>query len=191
MKELVSWAAGDLVLRAYEVDDLPDLQAAFADPLVRAWNPGPAEGGSAVTEWMSERNDWSTGSHASWALGGADGRLLGAVSLHKIDLEQADAEVGYWLAPWARGRGWGALAVSAAARFGFEQLHLHRLHLFHAVENQASCRLATTAGFALEGRLRQSYRLAGGPYHDEHLHARLASDPEPDLSSGSAASAVR
>lgn len=188
MNELVSWPADHLVLRAYEVDDLPDLQAAFADPLVRAWNPGPAEGGQAVVEWMSERNDWSTESHASWALGGADGRLLGAVSLHRIDHEQADAEVGYWLAPWARGRGWGALAVSAAARFGFEQLHLHRLHLFHAVENQASCRLATTAGFALEGRLRQSYRLAGGPYHDEHLHARLAGDPEPDLSAGSAVS---
>jgi RimJ/RimL family protein N-acetyltransferase len=189
MRQLVSLPAGDLVLRSYVAADLSDLRAAFADPLVKTWNPGPSdddESGTMAAAWMSERNDWSNGSHASWAVGAADGRLLGSVSLHKIDHEQNDAEVGYWLAPWARGHGWGALAVAAAARFGFERLHLHRLHLFHAVENEASCRLATTAGFALEGLLRESYRFADGRYHDEHLHGRLADDPEPHLLPGSA-----
>ena len=40
----------------------------------------------------------------------------------------------------------------------------------------SSCRVAEIAGFGLEGRLRQSYRYPDGVYHDEHLHARLASD---------------
>jgi len=174
----VTVPGADLVLRPFDREDLPDLLAAFADPLVRTWNPGPddEDGVGAGQRWMDDRNDWSDGTHASWAVGGLDGRLLGSVSLYKIDHDQLDAEVGYWLAPWARGRGWGARAVDAAAGFGFGDLDLHRLHLFHAEENVGSCRLATAAGFALEGRLRQSYRYPDGNYHDEHLHARLASD---------------
>lgn len=31
-------------------------------------------------------------------------------------------------------------------------------------------------GFLLEGTLRESYRYADGRFHDEHLHARLATD---------------
>src|SRR5690349_6626020 len=101
---------------------------------------------TAVHAWIDGRNDWSDGFHASWAISDATGALLGSVSVHKIDPEQADAEVGYWVAPWARGRGRGAAAVTAAAKFGFEDMHLHRLHLFHAVENVGSCRVAAAAG---------------------------------------------
>ena len=32
------------------------------------------------------------------------GRLLGNVSVHQIDHRQQDAEIGYRVAPWARGR---------------------------------------------------------------------------------------
>ena len=97
--------------------------------------------------------------------------------LHKFDVEQGDADAGYWIAPWARGRGTGAVALATAAGFAFTDLQLHRLHLYHAVENVRSCRVAAAAGFTLEGRLRQSHRYADGDYHDEHLHARLATDP--------------
>ena len=166
-------------LRSFRDDDVPALQAAFADIDVLAWNPGPeaGAGASAVLGWLRERNDWSDGSHASWAISDPSLTLLGSVSLHRIDETQADAEVGYWVAPWARGRGLAARAVGAATGYGFAELQLHRLYLFHAVENVASCRVAEVAGFALEGRLRQSYRYADGAYHDEHLHARLTSDP--------------
>jgi RimJ/RimL family protein N-acetyltransferase len=105
------------------------------------------------------------------------GQLLGSVSLHKFDPEQVDAEAGYWIAPWARGRRTGTLALATAERFAFPDLQLHRLHLYHAVENVRSCRVADAAGFTLEGRLRQSHRYADGDYHNEHLHARLATDP--------------
>jgi RimJ/RimL family protein N-acetyltransferase len=168
----------DVWLRPFSVDDVPALRAAFADPDVLAWNPGPerSEGVAAVESWLQERNDWEDGSHASWAISDPSLTLLGSVSLHKLDVEQADAEVGYWVVPWARGRGLAARAVAAAAQFGFSELRLHRLYLFHAVENQGSCRVAEVAGFGLERRLRQSYRYRDGVYHDEHLHARLASD---------------
>ena len=46
------------------------------------------------------------------------------------------------------------------------------------VDNPASCRVATRAGFALEGTHRSSFRYGDGRLHDEHSHARLAADAE-------------
>jgi len=177
------WTGDGIVLRAFDWSDEADLAEVFADPGILTCNPGPPEGALA---FMRERNDWSAGTHASWAVAAAGaspgagpeqaGRLLGSVSLHKIDRDQGDAEVGYWVAPWARRRGVGAAAAAAAAAYGFERLGLHRAYLFHAVENTASCAVARRAGFTLEGTLRQSFRYADGRHHDEHLHARLVTD---------------
>jgi RimJ/RimL family protein N-acetyltransferase len=60
--------------------------------------------------------------------------------------------------------------------FGFGELGLERLELFHALENTASCSAAQKAGFVVEGTLRRSYRYSDGILHDEHLHARLRDD---------------
>ena len=125
---------------------------------------------------MARRNDWSETDHASWAVADPSGRLVGSVSVHKIDPDQADAEIGYWVAPWARRQGHAARAVVAASRFAFAQLGLHRLYLYHAVDNPGSCMVARAAGFAHEGTLRQSFRYSDGVYHDEHLHGLLVGD---------------
>jgi len=174
--ELVRVEAPGLLLRGFEPTDAADLLAAFADEDIARWNPGPVGPEGAAT-FMADRNDW-TGNHASWAVADTSDRLIGSVSLHKIDPDQADAEIGYWIAPWARRRGQATGSVLAAAGFAFEQLGLHRVYLYHAVENPGSCGVARSAEFVHEGTLRQSYRYADGIYHDEHLHALLSSDVE-------------
>lgn len=163
-------------LRAFRRSDAESLLAAFADPEIARWNPGP-DGPEPVTAFIAARNDWSDGGHASWAITDVADRLVGSVSLYKIDREQLDAEIGYWVSPAARGRGHAAAAVVAATRFGFAELGLHRVHLYHSVANPGSCAVARSAGFRLEGTLRQSFRYADGAFHDEHLHARLSDDP--------------
>ena len=173
--QLVRIEAPGLVLREFGPDDVDDLLAAFADPEVALWNPGPA-GDDAATDFMGSRNDWSAGDHASWAVADPTGRLVGSVSLHRIDQEQLDAEVGYWVAPWGRRRGYAATALGAATRFGVHELGLHRIYLYHAVDNAGSCGVATAAAFVHEGTLRESYRYADGVFHDEHLHAVLSRD---------------
>jgi len=140
-----------LLLREFRSTDTADLLAAFADEEIARWNPGPADPES-VAEFMAGRNDWSTSRHASWAVADPSDRLIGSVSLHKIDLEQADAEMGYWIAPWARRQGQAARAVVAASRFAFDRLGLHRVYLYHAVENLGSCGVARAAGFLHEAR---------------------------------------
>ena len=106
----------------------------------------------------------------------AEGQLVGQVSIHSLDEEIGTGEIGYWLTPSGRGRGIGAAAVDTATRFAFHEIGLARIELFHAVENEASCRLATRCGYLLEGTARQSFVYGDGLRHDEHLHARLASD---------------
>jgi RimJ/RimL family protein N-acetyltransferase len=96
--------------------------------------------------------------------------------VHRIDREQDEGEIGYWIAPDARGRGLAARAAGAACRWAFTDLGLHRIQLFHAVENTASARVAEKAGFTREGRLRQSHRYGDGQRHDELLWGRLATD---------------
>jgi RimJ/RimL family protein N-acetyltransferase len=145
---------------------------AFADPEMALWNPGPTTESEAV-EWLRKRNDWTSGDHASWAISDADDHLLGGISMHHIEFKNRDAEVGYWVAPWARRRGVGRGALTMLANFGFAQLTMHRIYLYHAVENTASCRLACSVGFRQEGELRASYRCGDDRYHDEHLHGLL------------------
>lgn len=93
-----------------------------------------------------------------------------------IDFAQLNAEVGYWVVPAARRRGVATQAVALAAGCAFTTLGLHRIQLYHSVANVASCAVARAAGFVYEGMLRESYRYPAGKFHDEHLHARLATD---------------
>jgi RimJ/RimL family protein N-acetyltransferase len=174
-------AAGRLLLRPWRDDDLPAVVAALQDPEIALWNSGGGTSADEVAAMLRRRQDWSAGDHASLAVvDAAGGRLLGSVSLHSIDREQADAEIGYWTVPAARGRGVAAAAVVAVCGWAFPALGLDRVELLHAVENTASGRVAAKAGFVLEGRLRRSYRYGDGVKHDELLWSRLADDPPPD-----------
>lgn len=164
-----------VILRSFADADVPMLVELFADAEVARWNPGPITV-DEIRAWVNRRNDWAGGEHASWAVSDPDGVLLGSISLYKIDPDQKKAEIGYQTAPWARRRGVAAAAVNTAVRAAFDGIGLHRLTLYHAVDNDASCRVAIRTGFQLEGLLRQGYRYGDGTYHDEHVHGLLAAD---------------
>jgi RimJ/RimL family protein N-acetyltransferase len=179
--EQVEIAAGRLQLRPPSESEAADALAMLLDPDIARWNPGPDRLDlDEVRAWCRRGADWSNGGHATFsALDATSGRLLGNVSLHKIDHEQQDAEIGYRVAPWARGQGVATAGVATVARWAFAALGLVRIQAFHAAVNVGSCRVAEKAGFPLEGTMRQSFVYGDGLRYDEHLHARLASDPDP------------
>ncbi len=180
--EPVSLQAGAVRLRPWRPDDVDAVLAALVDPETTLWNAGWVQTREDALVWLERRQDWSVSDHASWAVeDAATGELLGSVSLHSIDRDANDAEIGYWTVPAARGRGVAAAAVDAACRWGFATLPIDRVELCHAVENVASGRVAEKAGFVYEGRLRRSYRYGDGEKHDELLWVRLADDPAPAL----------
>ena len=178
--EPVALPAGWVRLRPWREDDADAALAALLDPVTRLWNASWVHTREDAVAWLDRRRDWSLGDHASWAVeDAATGVLLGSVSLHSIDRDQNDAEIGYWTVPAARGRGVAASAVDAACRWAFGALPVDRIELCHAVENVASGRVAEKAGFTYEGHCRRSYRYGDGVKHDELLWARLAGDPVP------------
>lgn len=171
-----------ITLAAFSSVDVDTLRTVFADPEVQRWNPAPAEGDDPVewvSEWLRRRNDWTLGDHVSWAVRDDDDVLVGSVSLHHVDLDQGDAEIGYWVTPPARRRGHAGRAVAVAVDYAFDRIGLRRVYLYHATANVASCRIADRCGFLLEGTLRESHRYGDDVYHDEHIHGRLATDARP------------
>ena len=168
-----------LRLRPWRPDDITAVWAAFQDPDIRLWNGGGVRSREDALVLLGRRIDWSSGDHASWAVVDGGDVVLASVSLHSIDRFQNDAEIGYWTAPAARGRGVAAVAVDAVCRWGSGTLPIDRIELCHAVENTASGRVAEKSGFTFEGRLRRSYRYGDGVKHDELLWARLVDDPAP------------
>lgn len=167
----------ELVLRPWRDDDVRVLCAAAQDPVLRRWNGEEATTPDGARARLARIAAWSD-EHCSWAVEDA-GVLVGSMSLHEIDRDQAEGEVGYWVAAPARGRGIAARVTDAVCRWAFPTLELDRIQLFHAVENTASARVAAQAGFTQEGRLRRSYRYPDGVKHDELLWSRLSDDPAP------------
>ncbi|WP_067185825.1 GNAT family N-acetyltransferase [Microtetraspora niveoalba] len=127
---------------------------------------------------------WITGvSRETWKRGGADyavtdtatGELLGVAGLKPLD-PLGNGEVGYWVAPWARGRGVATAAVRALAELAFAQ-GVPRIALIAEIENIASQRVALAAGFRREGVLRAAQGSRDGSRADMAAFARLATDP--------------
>jgi RimJ/RimL family protein N-acetyltransferase len=179
--EPVELTAGPFRLRPWRPEDVDAVWKAFQDPDLQLWNGSGVVSREDALALVGRRLDWTSGTHASWVAVDDAEVLLGSVSLHTIDRLQNDAEIGYWTAPEARGRGIAAIATDAACRWGFGALPIDRIELCHAVENEASRRVAEKAGFTFEGRLRRSFRYGDGVKHDELLWARLADDPAPEF----------
>lgn len=97
------------------------------------------------------------------------------------------ADVGYAVHPDARGRGVGTRALRLLTRWLLEDEggpHQVRVQLDHSVENTASCRVATGAGYEREGvrraylPLRDPDAPGGERRHDVCLHGRLSPELE-------------
>jgi RimJ/RimL family protein N-acetyltransferase len=171
--------AGDLTLRPWTEDDAAAVLTALADPLLVRWNPRlPLADLDAARRWLAARSaGWASGDACSWAVvDSATGELLGSTGLRYIDPIDHGAVASYWTASPARGRGIAPAALTAASDWAFANLESHRVQLAHVLANEASCRVAAKAGFALEATIRDSCLLRDG-FSDEHLHARLATDP--------------
>ena len=169
----VTLTGDGLRLRPWTDDDAGAVLAGLSDHEVARWNPRlPLRDLAAARGWIAGRSErWADGRAASWAVE-EEGVVVGSVSLREVNQVDRWATASYWTLPAARGRGVAPRALGLAAAYAVEGLGLHRVQLQHVLENTASCRVATKAGFALEGTQLGSCLLADG-FADEHLHARV------------------
>ena len=172
-----------MVLRRPVDEDAPDALLLCTDPEVARWNPvSTVVDLDTALEWCRRPADGAEGAAYTWhAADGASGRLLAQCSVFGVEEEHGLAGVGYRVAPWARDQHVGRTVLDAVTRWAFHELGLARLELHHSVPNVGSCRVATAAGYLLEGVPRSQYVDGDGVRQDCHLHGRLVTDPEPDL----------
>nr|BFE64289.1 GNAT family N-acetyltransferase [Dactylosporangium thailandense] len=167
--------AEGLTLRPWRLADQPAVLAAYSDPAIQRWHCRAMDDDEAAAWVAAWPERWSTETRAGWAITTDGDEVAGQISLRALQLVDGQAEVSYWVLPAFRGRRIAPRALGALAGWVFGTLGLHRLEVRHSVENTASCRVATVAGFAAEGVQRKALRHLDG-WHDMHVHARLDSD---------------
>lgn len=163
-----------LALRPWADSDIRPLIDIYRDPLLRKWTRLPVTGVEDAMRWLALQSDgWRTGQRLSFAVLEGD-RLVANVALKRGAVPGDCAEVGYWTAAEARGRGIASRAVAALTDWAFDTLDgVTRLELLHQIDNIASCRVAEKTGYVYRRTLtaRPPFPLAG------HQHVRQASRP--------------
>jgi [ribosomal protein S5]-alanine N-acetyltransferase len=155
----VTLAAGRQVLRPFEASDAADVHVVWNDeeylrfaPVGLRYANGSLE---EAVEWCTNSAEQGRAAGRGIAFAGiADGRLVCQVGLFGPDWTKMIAEIHYWTAPWARGRGYAAEAAKAVARWALAEREFARITLQAVTENTASLRVAERAGFVFEGVLR-------------------------------------
>ena len=182
---LVTLTTPRLVLRPFGPGDAQDVHAVWHDArFVDAAPLGYAYAGADLdtalswcTSGIEERR--RTGKGIGFAVVPREGgRLVGHVSLFSVDWTAMSAEMHYWTAPWARGRGVAAEAAAAVARWALTEQGFHRIALQAAPANAASRHAAERAGFRAEGVLR-NVAVSRSGRHDLVMYSMIPSDLSP------------
>jgi RimJ/RimL family protein N-acetyltransferase len=118
----------------------------------------------------------SEGSREAFAVVGDADEFLGIVMAPRIDRDADTAELGYLVAPEARGRGVATEALRQLTAWAFEELGMLRLELMISVDNGASKKVAERCGYRREGVLRSAY-VKQGRREDTEIWSRLPTDP--------------
>jgi RimJ/RimL family protein N-acetyltransferase len=108
----------------------------------------------------------------------ASGAFIGIVSLVQVDLISANACFGIIIGdkPY-QGGGRGRDAMDMMLNYGFSMLGLHRVYLHVPAYNERAYSLYSSAGFKVEGVMREHVFLNGG-YHDVNVMGLLKADVE-------------
>lgn len=148
-----------VVLRPLTMDDVDAVLAMCQDPQVQQWKtvPVPYLREDAEEFIDTATRGWIEGTALTLAIEALDDasqpRYAGHLALLRPD-RAAGADVGFALAPWARGRGVMSRALRMMLTFGFTQLELQVVHWQAHEGNWASRRVAWACGFRVEGLVR-------------------------------------
>jgi RimJ/RimL family protein N-acetyltransferase len=160
-----------LHLRPWRLADVTALVEVCRDPVLRRWTShSVVENDEDGLRWIrSQQRSREAGDRFSFAVledltgpgpgpgpGPGQGELVGQVVLKEVAPGRQSAEVGYWTAAHARGRGVAPRALDALTTWAFGTfdtggpVRLQRLELLHQEDNLASCRVAHKSGYELD-----------------------------------------
>ena len=168
-----------LVLRPWRMDDVAPLVEVCRDPVLRRWTSHVVESDADGARWVeTQQRGWAAGNRFGFAVleaqtGPDREQLVGNVVLKDVAAGKPTAEVGYWTAAHARGRGVATRALEVLSDWAlrtFEADGLECLQLLHQVDNLASCRVAVKSGYDFDSVLPA---VPPSFPRDGHLHTRI------------------
>jgi PPOX class probable FMN-dependent enzyme len=168
---------GELRFVPLSEDHVEALEQLVADPDVLRFTrvPEPVPQGF-VRAWIARYEEGRRGgTREGFAVVGEDGRFLGLALAPVVDRETRTAELGYIVAPAARGRGVATESLRFLTDWAFAEAGSERAELPITTDNEASRRVAARCGYAYEGTLRSHY-VKPGLRQDTEIWARLAGD---------------
>ena len=147
-----------LLLRSLTLEDATDVQRLAGDRDIAATLPNmphPYEDGMAE-KWIRscyEKFEKDEALHFAITLR-IDKNLIGGIAL-RLDQENENGEIGYWIGKPYWNRGYCTEAAKAVVAYSFEVLKLNRIHAKHFKRNTASGRVMQKIGMRYEGCFRQ------------------------------------
>lgn len=174
---IVTLSDGLITLRPWAAGDAPFMAEAYTDPAIRRYNgdhdrlgnPAPplstADAEAVIEEIAAGWREFAATGKPRVAFAIVDassGDLAGACGVDDWTTEDV-AQIGYWIAPTARGRGFATRATILLTRWLFE-LGAARVFLTVVEGNDGSVAVARRAGFVYEGTMRAHSVWQGNRY---------------------------
>lgn len=173
-----------LALRYWALTDVDDLVEGLNNLEVSRWLafvPHPYSRSNAE-DWVAFciRNAQKGPARSSYEFAielKAERKVIGGLSLERINALHGTAGGGIWINAGYQGKGYGAEAFGERIRFAFEDLMLRRLENGFFEGNSSSLKMQERFGYKLEGVRRKAYRcMADGQLKDECITGLLVEE---------------
>jgi RimJ/RimL family protein N-acetyltransferase len=165
----VELSDGVVTLRGWREEDAQAVYEACQDDEIQRWMPIIPRPYTMDDALAFVRGELGLGPH-QYAVE-VDGVVAASVGL-RLD-ESRRAEVGYWCARAARGRGLVPRAVRLLCEYAFSELGIERMQVTAAPDNLPSQRVTEKVGFRPEGVLRSWLRHPDGTRRDALMSSLL------------------
>ena len=167
---------GLVTLRPSDERDINSIFTACQDPLIPAFTTVPENYtlDHAIDFVRSDPFSFAERREIRFIIeqgNGVDVTFAGVISLHTINIKNHTAEIGYWIEKSMRGKGIGTTAAKVITDYGLRTLGFRRIDGLADIDNSASQKLLTSAGFEKEGILRNKVSRDDGRQIDMALFA--------------------
>ncbi len=170
-----------IYLRPIRESDADDITLNVNDPEVVKWTllipyPYPDDGAIQFIR-MAEKSMMERSSYIFGIILKKSDRLIGVISLDKVDWTHRVSKIGYWLGRHHWNNGYMTEATTLLTAFGFKKLDLFRIEAVILEENVLSAKVLTKCSFRNEGTERSRYYKDGRRMNGT-LYSLLPSDLE-------------
>jgi ribosomal-protein-alanine N-acetyltransferase len=181
--EVPTLTRGLINLRKPESKDTQAVFEGCQDPLIPRFTAISADYSMAHALDYVQRVDASLRTQRELPLvieygNGDDRKFAGTISFHSISVKNSVGEIGYWMTESMRGKSIATTAVRILTDYGFRTIGFKRIEALVDVENIASTRLLSSAGYQREGLLRRKISRDDGRQVDMYLFAALPDEWE-------------